>query len=100
MKESARHKFISLNLAKGCLIGFGENLHHNVMKEHKDNEGRFLIIECSIQDQPFSIINLYNPNIESEQVKVIENLEKLINSIDSDHDYQIILGGISVLFLM
>ena len=35
-------------------------------KEHKDNEGRFLIIECSIQDQPFLIINRYNPNIESE----------------------------------
>ena len=81
------------NLARGCLTGFEENLHYNVMKEHKDNEGRFLIIECSIQDQPFLIINLYNPNMESEQVKVIEDLEKLINSIDSDHEYQIILGG-------
>ena len=68
------------------------------MKEHKDNEGRFLIIECSIQDQPFLIINLHNPNIESEQVKVIEDLEKLINSIDSDHDYQIILGGFQFYF--
>ena len=70
------------------------------MKEHKNNEERFLIIECSIQDQPFLIINLYNPNIENEQVKFIEDLEKLINSIDSDHDYQIILGGISILFLI
>ena len=53
-----------------------------------------------IQDRPFLIINLYNPNIESEQVKVIEDLGKLINSIDSDHDYQIILGGHSILFLI
>ena len=89
-----------MNLARGCLTGFGENLHFNVMKEHKDNEGRFLIIEYSIQDQLLLIINLYNPKIESEQVKVIEDLEKLINSIDSDHDYQIILGGISILFLI
>ena len=88
------------SLARGCLIGFGEDLHYNVMKEHKANEGRFLIIECSIQDHPFLIINLYNPNIESEQVKVVEDLEKLINSIDSDHDYQVILGGISILFLI
>ena len=36
-----------MNLATGCLIGFGENLHYNVKKEHKDNEGRCLIIECS-----------------------------------------------------
>ena len=81
------------NLAKGCLIGFGENLHYSVTKEYKDNEGRFLMIECSIQDQPFLIINLYNPNTESEQVRVIEDLEKLIDTIDSDHAYQMILGG-------
>ena len=70
------------------------------MKEHKDNEARFHIIECSIRDQPFLIINLYYPNIESEQVKVIEDLEKLINSIDSGHDYRMILGEISILFLI
>ena len=68
------------------------------MKEHEDNEGRFLIIACSIQDQPFLIINLYNPNIESEQVKVIEDLEKMMNSIDSDHDYRTILGGLQFYF--
>ena len=56
---------IGTNLATGCLIGFGENLHYNVIKNIKIDV-RFLIIECSIQDQPFLIINRYNPNIESE----------------------------------
>ena len=39
------------------------------------------------------LINLYNPNNEEQQVSVIANLLQAIELIDSNHGYEVILGG-------
>ena len=39
------------NLARGCFTGFRESLHYDVMKEYEDNEGKFLMIDCSILER-------------------------------------------------
>ena len=56
-------------LARGTLIGFREGLDYTVKREFKDNSGRYVILDCLIQDHPFLLINLYNANLEDEQVK-------------------------------
>ena len=79
--------------ARGTLIGFREGLDYIVKREFKDNSGRYVILDCLIQDHPFLLINLYNANLEDEQVKVLNDLNRLIDDIDDHHEYEIIFGG-------
>ena len=42
-----------------------------------DNDGRILILDVTINDLNFVLINLYNDNTETEQVSVLNNLSSL-----------------------
>ena len=42
-----------------------------------DNDGRILILDVTINDVNFVLINLYNANTETEQVSVLNNLTSL-----------------------
>ena len=46
----------------GCAIAFSENFE--AINQSKDIYGRFLILEVSINDKNFLLINLYNANTE------------------------------------
>ena len=79
--------------ARGTLIGFREGIDYIVKREFKDNSERYAILDCLIQDHPFLLINLYNANLEDEQVKVLNDLNRLIDDTDDHHEYEIIFGG-------
>ena len=44
------------------MIGFTPTKKISVSKVSKDNNGRILIVEVTIEDSAFLIINLYNAN--------------------------------------
>ena len=75
------------------MIGFTENLDFTIESEHRDQEGRYLLLKCTIQGHTLLLINLYNANQESNQVKVISDLLELLGMIDIDPDSKIIFGG-------
>ena len=81
--------------ARGVLIGFRKNLDFKVEDIHSDDEGRFLILKCIIQDTPFLLLNIYNANNEHEQVKVLQTIKSLISELDEGHHdhYRVIAGG-------
>ena len=45
-----------------------------VKKQDTDQEGRILILDVSINDFEYILINLYNANTEKEQIDVINNI--------------------------
>ena len=47
-----------------------------------DNDGRILILDVTINDVNFVLINLYNANTETEQVSVLNNLSSLLEKFD------------------
>ena len=79
--------------ARGVLISIREGLDCTIEAEYTDTAGRFIILKCLIQGSPILLTNLYNPNNEEEQVSVIANLLQAIELIDSNHGYEVILGG-------
>ena len=79
--------------ARGVLISIREGLDCTIEAEYTDTAGRFIILKCLTQGSPILLINLYNPNNEEEQVSVIANLFQAIELIDSNHGYEVILGG-------
>lgn len=77
----------------GVLIGFKKNLEFKVEDIRSDDEGRFLILKCIIQDMPVLLVNVYNANYQHEQVKVLQTIKSLISELDEEHDYRVIAGG-------
>ena len=56
-----------------CIIVVKNQLSHN--------NGRILILEVSINDERFILLNLYNANMEIEQVKTINDLSYLLTKL-------------------
>ena len=57
-----------------CYIGTNNFVVNN---QKTDNDGRILILDVTINDLNFVLINLYNDNTETEQVSVLNNLSSL-----------------------
>ena len=55
------------NHSKGTMILIREGLDFNPKSVDSDCGGRFLLLEATIQDCPFLIINIYAPNKAHEQ---------------------------------
>ena len=79
--------------ARGVLIAFQNHLDVTIKQKVCDENGRFIVLKCIIQDSSFLIINLYNSNNEGEQVGILNRITDIIESIDPDHTGAITMGG-------
>ena len=74
-----------------------------VRNKRSDCAGCILILDITIDDTDYSLINIYNVetylNIESDQIKVLNNLHLLLDSLDIRQNKQIILARDWNLFL-
>ena len=75
------------------MIGVRKNLDFKLEDIPSDDEGRFLLLKCIIQDTPFLLVNIYNANYEHEQVKVLQTIKSLLHELDEEHDCKVIAGG-------
>ena len=70
-----------------------------VKNERNDDAGRILIRDVSIDNTDYILVNIYNANTETEQIKVLNNLHLLVDSLDIHQNEQIMLAGDFDLFL-
>ena len=79
--------------ARGVCIGIVGEFGQVVKNKIVDPSGRFIILEVSISNQPFVIINVYNENIESKQVALWTALLGHMEATCLDPDVNIVLAG-------
>ena len=77
---------------KGVAILINNKLDYKIIEKIVDPEGRFLVLNITVDDTNFLLINFYAPtkNNEGEQ---IEYLDKLRSILENKLDQNIILGG-------
>ena len=80
------------------MIGFLGSLTFLPKSICKDENGRILIIEAENDDETFILINFYNSNTETEQVKSINDLENLLQNFDINPSKNIVFAGDFKLF--
>ena len=87
--------FFSHGKTNSCrvLTAFFGNETFNVKKQETDKEGRILILDVSVNDSEYIIINLYNANTGKEQINVFSNMFALLKKFDTNPKKQIIMGG-------
>ena len=74
-------------------IAFQNDLNVTIRQNVWNENGRFIVLKCIIQDSPFLDISLYNSNNEGEQVQILKRISDAIDSIDPDHSSAIVMGG-------
>ena len=85
--------------ARGVAIGFTKNFDCSVNNIYRDVDGRILILEVSKDDDTFLLINFYNANSESEQIKALHSLDALLSKVDLDQDFKpILMGDMNLIF--
>ena len=48
--------------SRGVAILFGKNFEYKIHQHIRDNEGNFLIVDITAQNQRFTLVNIYGPN--------------------------------------
>lgn len=79
--------------SKGTAILFGEKLEYNTKEQIIDTKGRYVIVWSEIQGKHFLLINTYFPNLENEQVDLMNKILERISKIDYPSDTYFIWGG-------
>ena len=77
----------------GVFIAFHEHLNYKILAEYAHDGGNYLIIHSLIQDMPMVLVNYYAPNAENEQIKVLIQINNILDNLEISQDTSVILGG-------
>ena len=89
------NSFFSHGKSNSCdvLVGFYGNINHIVQKKLRDNSGRMLVLDVTINCTEYLLINLYNGNTESEQLNILESLSDILKDFQDLSEKNIIFAG-------
>ena len=79
--------------SKGCCILISENVEFKPVFIKVDDGGRFIVLKCCIDDELFSVINVYAPYREEEYLSFIEKVTKAMSNCSITNLDDIIMGG-------
>ena len=78
----------------GVCVAFRYSLEYKLLSpEISDEEGRYIILHIEIQGTPYTVIDYYGPNGETDQTKVLKPLAIHLRNITTDQNMTCILGG-------
>ena len=86
--------------SRGVLIAYIGTEKFTVKKQQTDHSGRILILDVSINDSEYILINLYNANTENEQIEVLSNLFALLKHSILIQTNTLLWLGILIYFLI
>ena len=79
--ESKQHFYFShgTTSSRGVAILINNKLQHEIIDEHKDNDGRIIMLNIEIENIIYSLINIYAPNNEQERNSFYKKLNEFIH---------------------
>ena len=70
----------------------------DLIDQKSDENGCILIIEAKINEYNFIVINIYNSNTESEQLKTFSILQNMLDNIEISNKEIVFEGDFSLIF--
>ena len=77
----------------GVAIDFYGSKTIEKINKISDKSGRILLVEATVDDTVFVLINIYNANTESEQLETLSDLVSIIDKVKDIQSKNIVLGG-------
>ena len=59
------------------------NVNVVIKNQFNDDNGRIFILEVTINDTEYLLVNIYNGNTEQEQLKTLQNVSVMLENFDS-----------------
>lgn len=78
--------------SRGVMVLIRPGFDAKITNVERDNIGRFMLVEATIEDAPFKLINIYSPNNEEPQVHFYNYLKNMLTA-NCKSDDNILLGG-------
>ncbi len=79
--------------SRGCAILIRDDLDYKTVYVTSDRDGRHLIVKCSIVNEPITIVNIYAPNKETDQVTFLKDLDETMSLNEITSLDELIMGG-------
>ena len=76
----------------GMLTGFLEAVKYKIKARYVDKNGRYIVLDVLIDNNPVMLVNYYAPNVESEQLKVLDELAHTFNQLQTSENTTFIWG--------
>ena len=81
------------NHSKGCLTIINSRVDIKVLNTQLDTKGRYIILELEINDEKYTVSNIYAPNDISYKDKYFNELKEILITCNVDESSNLILGG-------
>ena len=78
--------------SRGVSTLIRRSLNYNFVNMFKSNDGRRLLINIEIENEPFTIVNIYAPNVQHDQKIFFKRCENWIKQNSDATNYLIIAG--------
>ena len=88
-----KFSFLTEKSSRDVLIVYFGTEEFTIKKQPTDQSGRILILDVSINDSEYILINLYNADTEKEQIEVLSDLFALLKTFDINPRKQLIMAG-------
>ena len=79
--------------ARGVLIVFGEGIKYKVRAQYVHNNGRYIVLDTLVDHNPVILVNYYAPDIETDQMKVLDEITHNFDKIEISENTTFIWGG-------
>ena len=68
-------------------------LEYEIKNTVIDDEGRYILLEMTIQESPFLLLNLFAPTKLNEQIVFFQEILSVVQSANFDTECKVIIGG-------
>ena len=81
------------NHSRGVLVLINEQLQYEIRNTVIDDEGRYILLDMTIQESPFLLLNVYAPTKPNEQIVFFQEILSVVQSANFDTECRVIIGG-------
>ncbi len=86
------HSLTNSSHSRGVAILFSKTFKGNYLNSHSSADGRIVLVNFEIEEQQYSIVNIYAPNVEKDRSEFFKKVNKWINQYSINVDNNIIVG--------
>ena len=79
--------------ARGVAILIKNSLNITIQQSEISSDGRFIVLKADINNETYTIANIYGPNKDADAVKFYRNLSKVLRNDEFGYEENIIIGG-------
>ena len=75
------------------MILIKDDLEFEVKSSLSDSKGRYIMIDATVQESDFLLVNIYAPYKVQEQCEFFRGLEKMIEKLNTNAEQKNVVGG-------